>query len=255
MSADTRGSKYFLFISLALLALVFLGFAPTFYLRPLFGRVDDPTGSTSLPTHLILHGLALTSWYVLFGVQTALISIHKTPLHRRLGIAGVISGLAVITSGVVVLTRVVPRRIQGDVLPPPVLLELFRDVALSQTFNLTFFAACVAAAIYFRKKPEVHKRLMLTASVLVIGAALSTNRSFGAAVQSLLPDFLAIGYTTVALIMASLFVFDIVNFRKVFATTIFGAVLLLLIRPLYMHFVLHSQLGIQWTNWLGGIPS
>jgi hypothetical protein len=42
-------SRYFFGASLVLLALVFLGFAPTFYLRPFFGRIGP------LWMHLTLH--------------------------------------------------------------------------------------------------------------------------------------------------------------------------------------------------------
>jgi hypothetical protein len=236
------------------MTLVFLGFAPTFYLRSWFGKIDA-TGSTGLPGHLIFHGLALTSWYALFCVQAALVSVRKTGVHRKLGVAGAVSALAVITSGVVVLMRVVPRRIQDGVLPPPELLELFREVALGQTFNLTLFAGCVGAAIYYRRRPDVHKRLMLIASVLVLGAALSTNRDFGAALQSVLPGFLPVGRTTDVLLIASLLVFDWVSQRRLLATSIFGAVLILLVRPVWMSLMLHSDLDIRWTNWLGRIPT
>ena len=255
MPAVTAGRRYFLVISLLLLALVFLGFAPTFYLRSLFGRIDDPTGSTRLPGHLILHGLALTSWYALFCVQAALVSVRKTGVHRKLGVAGAVSALAVITSGVVVLTNAVPRRIPDGVVPHPELLEGFREVVLFQTFSLAVFAGCVGAAIYFRRQPDVHKRLMLIASVLLIPAALSTNRDFGAALQSVLPSFLAVGYTTDLLLITSLLVFDLVKHRRLLATSIFGAVLLVLVRPVWMSLVVHSDLGIRWTNWLGRIPT
>lgn len=254
MLAQTK-NKYFLGVSLTLLALVFLGFAPTFYLRPFFGRIDLPTRSTGLPGHLIFHGLALTSWYVLLCIQAALVTGGKTSVHRKLGVAGAVSALAVITSGVVVLTRTIPRRIQDGVLPPPEVIEGVRGVILSQTFNLTLFAGCVGAAIYFVQKRDIHKRLMLIASILILGAALSTNRSFGAAVQSLLPAFLPISSTTVTLLVASLLLFDLVKHRRLLPASIFGAVLLLVVRPLWMYLMLHSELGIQWTNWLGRIPT
>jgi hypothetical protein len=207
-----------------------------------------------LPWHLVFHGLALTSWYVLLLVQAALIRRGKTSLHRKLGVAGVVSALAVVTSGFIVLTQAVSRRVVDGVLPPVELIEnAFRPIALYQTFNLTFFLACVGAAVYFRRKPDIHKRLMIIASVLILGAALSTDRSFGAAVQNSLP-FLDIGATTIQVLVGSMLVFDLVDRRRLFAVSIFGAVLILVVQPVWMNLMLGSELGNRWTNWLGNIP-
>jgi hypothetical protein len=70
-----------------------------------------------------------------------------------------------------------------------------------------------------------------------------------------LPGFLEVGYTTDLLLIASLLVFDVVRHRRLLATSIFGAVLIVLVRPMWMALVLHSDLGIRWTNWLGRIPT
>jgi hypothetical protein len=191
----------------------------------------------------------------LFCVQAALVSIRKTGVHRKLRVAGAVAALAVITSGVVVLTRAVPRRLQDGVVPHPEPLEGFREVVLFQTFSLALFTGCVGAAIHFRRRPDVHKRLMMIASVLVIPAALSTNRDFGAALQSVLPGFLPVGYMADLMLIASLLVFDLVRHRRLLATSIFGAVLIVLVRPVWMSLTVHSDLGIQWTNWLGRIPT
>lgn len=139
--------------------------------------------------------------------------------------------------------------------PPPELIDGMREVILFQTFSLTMFAACVGAAIYLRQSRETHKRLMLIASILILAAALTSSRSFGAALQSRLPAFLELGLTIEALLVASLVIFDLVRHRRVFATSVFGAALVLLIRPLWMYLTLHSELGIRWTNWLGRIPT
>src|SRR5215831_7221368 len=48
----------------------------------------------SMPAYLVLHGVVLTTWYVLVAVQTWLVAAHRTNLHRRLGIVAV--GVAVL---------------------------------------------------------------------------------------------------------------------------------------------------------------
>jgi hypothetical protein len=58
---------------------VFIGFAPTFYLRYRF----NPDKGLSILLHV--HGFALSAWIVLFLVQTILIARGSPILHRRLG--------------------------------------------------------------------------------------------------------------------------------------------------------------------------
>ena len=61
--------------------IVFVGFAPTYYLRAFYHA--DP-----LPSVFRIHGLVFTAWVVLFVVQTALVSARRTDIHRRLGVVG-----------------------------------------------------------------------------------------------------------------------------------------------------------------------
>ena len=46
--------KFFIGVAVATLILVVAGFARTFYLRPFFGAIDAPTGSTALPWYLLV---------------------------------------------------------------------------------------------------------------------------------------------------------------------------------------------------------
>ena len=80
-------ARYDLFSSFALVAfaIVFAGFARTFFLRFLFP-------SPRMPIYLYLHGTLFTGWFALLFIQTRLIASHRVDLHRRLGLLGV--GLA-----------------------------------------------------------------------------------------------------------------------------------------------------------------
>src|SRR5262249_36314089 len=88
---------FYLLMSVAILATVFLGFAPSFYLR---GSAHPP-----LPPILILYGVVFSAWILLFVVQTALVSLHRTPVHRRLGVAGGVLAAAMILLGTFVALR------------------------------------------------------------------------------------------------------------------------------------------------------
>lgn len=90
MSPDTDHSpaslqperRHFIGVVAALVLLVFLGFARTFYLRPLF--------HTPAPSTLILvHGLLMTTWIVVLLIQVALLVFRRVSWHRKLGYAGI----------------------------------------------------------------------------------------------------------------------------------------------------------------------
>ena len=82
-----RRFDHFFFSSMALLMLatVFVGFAPTYYLTGVF-RAPLP----SLIIHL--HGAAFSCWILLLVTQTSLVSAGRVDIHRRLGIGGTANG-------------------------------------------------------------------------------------------------------------------------------------------------------------------
>jgi len=70
-------------MSRILLLLVFLGFAPSFYLKFLLDNNSFyPDG---LPLPHVVHGIILTVWYVFLVLQSSLIQSNRYSLHQRLG--------------------------------------------------------------------------------------------------------------------------------------------------------------------------
>ena len=103
----------------AILAIVFVGFAHTLYLRPLF---DVPP----IPVYLYLHGAVVTAWFGLVVVQTLLIRNGAVATHRRVGVAGLCLGVAVVVVSAIVTLRFVDRLMHT---PTP------QDVNLSVTLG------------------------------------------------------------------------------------------------------------------------
>src|SRR4029078_3829549 len=92
MSLDSRrGSDigrshdhlFYVGMSLASMVTVFVGFAPTYYLKGYFH------GAPLAPL-VHLHGVVFTTWILLFFGQTVLVARDRTDLHRKLGWAGAI---------------------------------------------------------------------------------------------------------------------------------------------------------------------
>lgn len=73
--AVKRRSAFFLVAASLMTLIVFLGFLPSFYLRSQF-RTE------ALPLHLIVHGVIMTAWQLLFLTQTILVARRRTDLHK-----------------------------------------------------------------------------------------------------------------------------------------------------------------------------
>jgi hypothetical protein len=156
--AGRSGQSYF-YVTVAILTglLVFVGFAPSFYLKGALGPARDLSALT------VGHGVVMTTWYVLFFLQATLIARKRPDLHRRAGVAG-----AIVAMLIVVLGSLVQFNSLGD---DRVRLGALHAVvaSIAPFFD---FAVLVGCALYWRKKADVHKRLMLLATLTPLGAAI-----------------------------------------------------------------------------------
>jgi hypothetical protein len=200
-------SRFFFGLTVALIVIVFVGFAPTFYLDPWF---DTATDDHPFPTYLVIHAALLTAWFAGLVVQSALITRGRVDVHRKLGViaAGVAAGVVVM--GVIATIEAIPHA-------PDVLVT-------ANSWNLLVFAVLVAAAIWKRSRPQVHRRLMLIAAISIIGPAVSPQRMFGAYLQSLLVDVVQIPLPLVfwVVLIVPMIVNDLLTMRRVHAATAWG---------------------------------
>lgn len=153
-------SRFYPLIGSVLVALIFMGFARTYYLRFLS---DLP------PLRLLvhLHGLVFTAWLVLFFTQVKLIARHDYRTHQKLGIAGAVLAIAVVTIGIVTALAGAP---DARVRPMGFSGLQFLIFPLS---GITIFGVCVGAAIALRRRPNLHKRLMLLGMIAVLGPGVA----------------------------------------------------------------------------------
>ena len=75
--------RFYTGMMLAMLVTVFVGFARSFFLRPLF-----PTWPSPPETIFYVHGALFTAWFVLLVAQAWLVGAGRTNLHRRIGRLG-----------------------------------------------------------------------------------------------------------------------------------------------------------------------
>jgi len=159
---DARRTErlFFSSIAVALLITVFVGFAPTYYLRGTFG-------SPELTPSLVAHGLAFSTWMVLLVVQTSLVAANRTDVHRRLGVVGAALAVLMMVLGAHVA---ISRTAGGLVLSPPGVSALaFLTVSLGA---IVVFPVLLGSALWFRKRTDTHKRLVLIATLELVMAAV-----------------------------------------------------------------------------------
>jgi hypothetical protein len=153
-------SRYFYFcMSLVMAGLSVWGFSHTVDARLL------RTGLPPRPLLLWFHALIFTAWMALFITQSALVRTRKVGIHRILGWFGATLAAAMVISGFIV--SVVMFRFDITVLHQKI-SESFLSILWC---DMVIFGACMALAIYFRKRPEYHRRLVYLATCQLMQAA------------------------------------------------------------------------------------
>jgi hypothetical protein len=209
-----RDGFYVAFAS-AMLLTVLAGFAKTFFARSHFGTLDM-LGAPELPVHLLVHGIILTSWFVLFLAQTLLVATRRTAVHRRLGIVGVVLAALVVVSGLITVVEVVPRAALAK-MPA----EGFGPVVFGNSAALAAFAICIVRGVLRRSEPAVHRRMMTIASASITAqAGTRVGELFG------LSPF-ALGPPTLVAFLLTIVAYDLVAERRVHPATIWGCVVVI----------------------------
>jgi uncharacterized membrane protein YozB (DUF420 family) len=155
--------RFFLGMALALFAAVAVGFARSFFLRPLFPAWPSPSESI-----FYVHGAAYTAWIVLLVTQAALVNAGRTDLHRRIGPFGAALAAAMVILGT--LAALTAARRPGGFIDIPVPPLSFLAIPL---FDMILFPLFVGLAIARRRDAQSHKRLMLLGTIGLVTAAIA----------------------------------------------------------------------------------
>ena len=157
----TRINDRRLYILAAILTplIVLAGFARTYYLKPFFNTPD-------LAGRIVhVHGIVMTAWVLLFVTQISLVATRRTKIHQRLGVLGAILAALVVIVGILTALYAAAR----DASPGPPALS-FLIIPLG---DMLIFSILIGLALYFRRKLDVHKRLMLLAAINVLTPAIA----------------------------------------------------------------------------------
>ncbi len=151
--------RYFYFsMSLLVAAIVVAGFK-----RTVNANLFHP--AVPRPFILWIHAAAFAGWVIFFICQSTLVRIHRVSWHRSIGWFG--AGLATVMVPLGIATAIIMARFDTVQLH-----QSGADAFLSVPFyDMIAFGVSIALAIYWRTKPELHRRLIFIATCGLMDAA------------------------------------------------------------------------------------
>lgn len=154
-----RRSAFYVGLACVYALIAVVGFSRR-YLFPL------AEGSFEAPALVHLHGIITFGWIALVIAQSALVFAGRTSLHRSLGLAGIALGTLLIFTATEIVILLLARGLKEGG-PAP------REFASLLLSTIVLIAALFGLAIAKVNQPEVHKRLMTMATLVILTPALA----------------------------------------------------------------------------------
>lgn len=155
--------RFYLLLTFVLIGMVVIGFWPSYY-GPMLGG-----GGTSRAWVMHLHGAIYSGWLLLLLLQVFLAATGRVAAHRRIGTVGIGYGAAVLVIGLIVSFAAPVMHIRAGEWT----VDRGAGFMILPLVDMILFAGFFGAAVLYRKKPEIHKRLILAATVAVVFAAVA----------------------------------------------------------------------------------
>lgn len=230
-------SRFFLYLTVAFLAIAIAGFSTTLFI-PL------ARGTFSAPPIIKIHGALLFGWLLFLIAQTSLIQSKNVMTHRKIGWFGVFLCVAIIISGVLIGAFATRRdlAVGGE----SSLIGSFVNTVI----EMILFGSLVGSAIFYRRTPETHKRLLVVATISILGPAWFRFRHFMPFIPNPFVTFSYIADSVLLIPIAR----DWITFKRVHPVYIWagGAIFLIhAIEPL----VMESGPWLRLGRWLLGISA
>lgn len=208
-SSRQAGQPFYLIMSLLMAAVFVAGFSTTV--------PGDFAASPGLPLLLHIHGAIFTTWVLLFVAQPAFIARGSLKLHRRIGGFGAALAGAMVVMGLAATWYAVRYHMVPSFFPPTVFLVM-------NGLGILVFGGLVAAGVARRRQADWHKRLMLCATVSILGPGLGRllpMGSFGAFAPLVM-------FGVIALFAFAGPVYDLITERRIHPAYLWGVAAILL---------------------------
>jgi hypothetical protein len=152
----------FFYRNIAVLCAVvaFAGFFPSYWL-------PMSRSGLHIPRVVHLHGMIFFAWTLFFVMQTSLVAQRRTALHRELGLLGIALATAMLFTGTIVsIVSMHHFYALGFV-------DAARAFSILPLTGIMYFAVVFTFGIVNVKRPDIHKRAMVLATVALLQPAVA----------------------------------------------------------------------------------
>jgi hypothetical protein len=172
------------------------------------------------PLVMHVHALLMGAWLLLLLTQTTLMATGRRDWHMRLGIAGFVLAPAIVITGIILVPTMYAAAWAGahaadpalapDAMPPRMAFQ--SNILLQQIRVGVLFPVLVGCALLARRRSSgLHKRLMILATTVPMGAAIQRI----AWLPSSMPHSPLTLDLFPPLLLAPLFLWDLYRLRRV----------------------------------------
>jgi hypothetical protein len=228
-SARDATRWFYVWMAGACAVIAFGGFAPTYWLQLVPGTfIGSPL--------LHLHALLFSAWILFFLLQTTSAALGRIERHRAWGLVGISLATAMVLVGFATADEVLEKRLAAG------FGDRARAFHIASTSIITLFGVFIIAALAFISRPEVHKRLMVLATISLLPPAIArllfaVNVGIGAGLRPGLgpprtvDSVLAAALIADALILAGM-IYDVRTRGRVHPTYFIGGAILVVVQLL-----------------------
>jgi hypothetical protein len=159
MERATASGRIYVVMGAVAVLTAFIGFGPTYWLR-----LAEGTLRTSPIVHF--HAAAFFAWTLFFLLQATLAYRGRLASHRAFGLLGISIATAMVILATQAQAYSLARGLRAGFGQSATSLTL---ISITDVF---LFATLVAVAVVHVRKPEIHKRTMLMATAVILGAPI-----------------------------------------------------------------------------------
>ena len=206
-------NKLTFFTTIALLGIIaiLVGFLKTFII-PII------SGTKTWPLAIYAHASFVFGWVLIFLTQSLLIQNKKYKTHMSIGrwaaLIAVGAAISIIPASLYQIERELKEGLGQTAISPIV----------GSLASATMFLTLVTLGIVYRKKPQVHKRLMLLATILLIWPAWFRWRHYFPSVER--PDIWFAGVLADSLIIVA-FIWDWIKNKRIHPALLYGGLFII----------------------------
>jgi hypothetical protein len=162
--SSLQSERLFYVIAAFIMVVLTAGGFRNFYLH---GRAPWGEMTSQIVPLIVAHGLAMSSWVVLFLVQSTLILIGNRRLHMVIGPAGAVLAGAIVILGMAVAP--LSARFRPEIYGPFGGPRFFLAIMLTE---ILVFGTLAGIGLACRRRAEIHRPMMLLATLVILSGSL-----------------------------------------------------------------------------------